>query len=78
VVSAFRRKIIKSRSPTTRGTATASVTLQAPFGLAVEPASAPVTFAREDEETTVTFALSPPGLAVGESAVTAIVTSAGG
>lgn len=56
-----------------------SVALQAPAGWRVEPAAAPVTFAREDEETTVKFTLSPPAsVAPGELTVKAVVTGNGG
>jgi hypothetical protein len=62
-----------------KGMASARVTLKAPAGWRVEPPAAPVTFAREDEETTVKFTLSPPAsVAAGELAVLAAVTGNGG
>jgi LmbE family N-acetylglucosaminyl deacetylase len=79
VVSAFRRKIINvTVANNQKGPATASVALQAPAGWRVEPASAPISFAREDEATTVTFTLSPPAqVTAGELAVKAVVTGNG-
>lgn len=76
VASALWRKTLKvTVANNQKGTATATVTLQAPAGWRVEPSAAPVTFAREDEETTVTFTISPPpAAAAGEFAVKAIVT----
>ena len=63
---------------TQKGAATASVALQAPPGWQVEPPNMPVSFAREDEATTVTFTLSPPAaVTVGEVAVKAVVTGIG-
>ena len=53
--------------------------LQLPSGWRVEPASASVTFGREDEETTVRFTVTPPAAAApGEFAAKAVVTSDGG
>ena len=61
-----------------KGAATASVALEAPAGWRVEPATAPITFAREDEATTVTFTLTPPAqVTAGELAVKAVVTGNG-
>jgi hypothetical protein len=62
-----------------KGATTAAVSLQAPEGWRVQPASAPVAFAREDEEMTVKFTLEPPaGVKTGEFAVTAIAAGAQG
>jgi hypothetical protein len=62
-----------------KGPAQAAVSLRAPAGWRVEPASAPVNFAREDEEITTKFTLTPPASAApGEAAVTAEVTGSGG
>ncbi|HET7619011.1 MAG TPA: PIG-L family deacetylase [Vicinamibacterales bacterium] len=55
------------------------VTLQAPQGWRVDPAAAPVTFGREDEEQTVTFTVSPPdGVRPGEVHIAALMTSDAG
>jgi LmbE family N-acetylglucosaminyl deacetylase len=80
VASAFRRKIFHvTVANNQKGSTSATVTLQAPPGWRVEPASAPVTFAREDEATTVTFTLAPPAtVSAGEVAVKALVTGSGG
>jgi hypothetical protein len=74
-----RRKIINvTVANNQKGPATASVALQAPAGWRVEPATAPITFAREDEATTVKFTLSPPAqVTPGELAVKAVVTGNG-
>jgi LmbE family N-acetylglucosaminyl deacetylase len=79
VASALRRKILAvTVANTQKGAATASVALQAPPGWQVEPPNMPVSFAREDEATTVTFTLSPPAaVTVGEVAVKAVVTGIG-
>jgi hypothetical protein len=62
-----------------KGAASGNVTLSVPSGWTATPASAPVTFAREDEETTVRFTVSPGAHPkVGESMVTATMTAAGG
>ncbi len=62
-----------------KGAATATVALQAPAGWRVEPAAAPIAFAREDEQTTVKFSLTPPAsLTVGEIAVRAVVAGSSG
>ena len=62
-----------------KGAAAGAVALQAPAGWRVEPASAPIAFGREDEQTTIAFALTPPAsLAVGELHVQAVVTSSSG
>jgi LmbE family N-acetylglucosaminyl deacetylase len=78
--SAFRPKIINvTVGNNQKGAATATVALQAPAGWRVEPAAAPIAFAREDEATTVKFSLSPPAtLGPGEFAVKALVTGNGG
>jgi LmbE family N-acetylglucosaminyl deacetylase len=79
VASAFRRKILKvTVANNQKGAATASVTLRAPAGWRVEPSSAPVTFAREDEATTVTFTLTPPAtMTPGEFGVKAVAAGNG-
>ncbi|HEX9365181.1 MAG TPA: PIG-L family deacetylase, partial [Vicinamibacterales bacterium] len=79
VASAFRRKTINvTVANNQKAAATATVALDAPAGWHVEPATAPITFAREDEATTVTFTLSPPAaVAAGELAVKAIVSGNG-
>jgi len=62
-----------------KGQASGAVTLKLPSGWTVDPASAPVTFGREDEEATVRFSLSAPASApAGESAVTATMTASDG
>jgi hypothetical protein len=78
--SVSRRKILQvTVANNQKGPATANVTLQAPAGWRVEPAAVPVTFAREDAETTVTFSLSPPAsVAAGEVSIRAHVTGNGG
>ena len=78
--SAAGRKLISvTIANNQKGAASANVTLQAPAGWRVEPAGAPVRFAREDEETTVKFTLSPPAsVAVGDLAAKAVVTGSGG
>ena len=58
---------------------TAAASLRLPAGWRAEPASAPVTFAREDEQMTVTFAVTPgAGVRPGEYAVGSTVTAPGG
>src|SRR5262245_15238820 len=62
-----------------KGPATATVTLQAPTGWTVEPASKPITFTREDEEVTTTFTVQPSASAPpGDSTVNAVVTGSSG
>lgn len=62
-----------------KGAATATVALQVPAGWRVEPAAAPIAFAREDEQTTVTFTLTPPAaLTVDEIEVKAVVAGSTG
>jgi hypothetical protein len=75
-----RRKIVRvTVANNQKGPATASVTLQAPAGWRVEPASARMAFAREDEEVTVQFALAPPAARTAEEGtVKAIAAGAGG
>jgi LmbE family N-acetylglucosaminyl deacetylase len=60
-----------------KGPANATVSLQVGPGWRTDPASAPVTFAREDERTTVTFTVSAPadGAQPGEFSAKAVVTS---
>ncbi|MDP6610589.1 MAG: PIG-L family deacetylase [Vicinamibacterales bacterium] len=56
----------------------ADVALDVPAGWQVEPAEASIAFAREDEERTVRFFVTPAaGVAVGDHTVTARVTSDG-
>jgi alpha-galactosidase-like protein len=62
-----------------KGAAAGTVTVTAPAGWTVTPAQRPVTFAREDEEVTVAFALvAPAGIGVGEYPLTAVVSDASG
>jgi LmbE family N-acetylglucosaminyl deacetylase len=62
-----------------KGPANATLTLQVGPGWRADPASAPVTFAREDERTAVTFTVStaspPDGVLPGEFTAKAVVTS---
>jgi hypothetical protein len=59
----------------TRGPAAADVALDVPRGWTSTPASAPVTFTREDEAVTVRFVVTPPkDLAAGDARITARVT----
>ncbi len=60
-----------------QGTATADVRLQLPQGWRSTPASAPVTFSREDEAMTVRFALQPPPNAKGKMSLEARVVDGG-
>jgi LmbE family N-acetylglucosaminyl deacetylase len=77
--SAAGREIRVTVSNNEKGAASGNVALQVPADWKVEPASAAVSFAREDEEVTVRFSLSPRnGVAPGESIVTAIMTAADG
>jgi len=62
-----------------KGPAAATITLEVPRGWTVQPASAPMTFAREDDEVTVKFTLEPPaGVRPGDFSVKAIATGPGG
>lgn len=62
-----------------KGLATAVASLRLPAGWRAAPASAPVKFEREDEEVTVTFAVTPqPGVRPGEYAAGATVAAPGG
>ena len=62
-----------------KGAVSGAVTLRLPAGWTSEPASAPIAFAREDEEVTVRFSVTPPaGARAGESAITATMTAADG
>ena len=77
--SGARRDVRVTVTNNEQGAASGAVTLQAPSGWTVEPASAPVTFAREDEQAAVKFSLSPGAAATpGESIVTATMTAADG
>jgi LmbE family N-acetylglucosaminyl deacetylase len=79
IATAERKFIQVTVANNQKGAATASVALQAPAGWIVEPATAPIAFAREDEAATVTFTLSPPArVAPGELTVRAVVTGSGG
>ena len=74
--SGARRRIDVAVTNQVAASGTATVSLEVPGGWAAEPASAPVTFAREDEQVTVSFALVPPRRAeVGEYHVGAMVQS---
>ena len=55
------------------GTVTGEVRLDVPAGWRVEPASAPVTFSREDESRTVRFTVSTGGATTGEYSMRASV-----
>ncbi len=62
-----------------KGPLTAAASLRLPAGWRATPASAPVTFAREDEEVTVTFAVTTDaGVRPGEYAAESTVTAPGG
>ncbi len=77
--SSASRSVQVTVSNNRKGPASASATLRLPEGWRAAPATAPVTFAREDEDVTVTFAVSPkPGVAVGEYAADSTVSSADG
>jgi LmbE family N-acetylglucosaminyl deacetylase len=77
--SGFSRKNIRvTVGNNQKGAADATVTLSAPAGWQVEPASAPIHFVREDEETTVTFKVRPPdGAPPGEFVLKAVATAGG-
>ena len=71
------REIVVSVTNGTKGAATASVALDLPAGWTSAPASAPLTFANEDESVTTRFTVKVPASAkVGEYQVRAVVTSA--
>jgi LmbE family N-acetylglucosaminyl deacetylase len=60
----------------TKGAASATVRLKTPAGWRVTPATAPVSFTREDEAVTTRFMLSPPAqIGAGNVAITAEVVS---
>jgi LmbE family N-acetylglucosaminyl deacetylase len=62
-----------------KGPATAAASLRLPAGWRAAPASVPVQFEREDEEVTVTFAVTPEGpVRPGEYTAESTVTAAGG
>ena len=62
----------------TRGASKATVSLEVPEGWKVEPATAPVDFAREDETETVRFLVTPPsGVRAGDYTVRARVRDNG-
>lgn len=61
-----------------KGAASGTLSLRVPAGWTVQPASAPVTFAHEDEEVTRKFTVKPPaGARPGEFTVTADVSAGG-
>jgi LmbE family N-acetylglucosaminyl deacetylase len=77
--SGSKREVRVTVSNNEKGAVRGTVALKAPTGWSVEPASAPVTFGREDEEAAVRFSISPgPAAAAGESTVTATMTGADG
>jgi hypothetical protein len=62
-----------------KGAVTAAASLQLPAGWRATPPSVPVTFQREDEDVTVTFAVAPEaGARPGEYAAESTVTAPGG
>jgi hypothetical protein len=74
---ATERDIFVSVTNGTKGAAQATVTLAVPSGWTVTPASAPLSFANEDEALTARFKVSvPASVKVGEYEVHAVVTSA--
>ncbi len=77
--TASAREVRVTVSNNEKGPSAGSVTLSAPAGWKVEPASAAVTFAREDEQASAKFTIRPgahPSL--GESIVTAAMTAEDG
>jgi LmbE family N-acetylglucosaminyl deacetylase len=59
-----------------KGSATGTLAMKAPPGWRVTPASAPLTFTREDESITTRFTVAPPApVAVGEVGVSAEMTA---
>ena len=59
-----------------KGPVQATVTLTAPPGWTATPATAPISFQREDEEATATFTIDPPSsLSIGEWSIGATVTA---
>jgi hypothetical protein len=77
VASALRRKMVEvTVSNNQKGPAAVSVALELPSGWTADPASARATFAREDEHTTVRFAVTPPdNVARGEFTAKAVATA---
>jgi LmbE family N-acetylglucosaminyl deacetylase len=61
--AAARRSVEVTVTNHTTGAATANVALQLPQGWRSDPAAAPVTFSREDEQATVAFTLTVPPVA---------------
>jgi LmbE family N-acetylglucosaminyl deacetylase len=58
-----------------KGAASATLALRVPSGWTVQPASVPITFAREDDEVTEKFTVSPPAsVKTGEFTVGAVVS----
>jgi LmbE family N-acetylglucosaminyl deacetylase len=78
--TASRRKLLRvTVTNNQKGAASVSVALSVPAGWTVTPATAPISFLREDEEATVTFNVdAPAALGPGEWPVTAAATSASG
>ena len=77
--SVRRKAISVTIANNQKGPVAGTVSLGVPAGWQADPASQPIRFAREDEETTVQFTLAPPaGVAPGEVAVTALVTTEAG
>ena len=72
-----RREVAVTIGNNAKGAAKATATLEAPAGWQVAPASAPVSFGREDEEITVKFTVAPPRpVKAGEYLVSAKVDGA--
>ena len=70
------REIVVSVTNGTKGAAQAMVALELPAGWTAKPASAPLSFANEDESLTTRFTVSVPATAkVGDYMVKALVTS---
>ncbi len=61
-----------------KGPASASVSLKTPGGWRVSPATAPVSFTREDESTTIRFTVTPAAGAKGEHEISADVVETTG
>ena len=76
VVSHAPRDVRVTVSNNQKGPSSGAVSLQAPAGWRVEPASAAVAFGREDEQATVKFAVTP-GSAAGRGVTTITATMTG-
>ncbi|MGH9410566.1 MAG: PIG-L family deacetylase [Vicinamibacterales bacterium] len=73
-----RKTLLVTVGNNENGAATVTVTLAAPSGWTVDPASQSITFTREDEERTATFSVTPSaGVAPGEFALKATATADG-